>query len=81
MAVAWLLNGFILHCSDDYRNTDECGTFLEIHRPNDPKVIQDMLIRRLYESGYGTEFISTKRLCAGRYEVWYVYRTRNGRVL
>ena len=65
MSVAWYVNGFIMHCSDTYTNTKECGTYLEIHRPADPRVIEDVQIERLYESGYATEFISTKKLCAG----------------
>ncbi len=81
MSVAWFLNAFVFHCSDEYSNTKECGTFLEIHQPEDPRVIDDVQITRLYESGYATEFISSKKLCAGRYEVWYVVRTRNGSVL
>ena len=81
MSVAWFVNGYILHCSDDYKNTKECGTYLEIHRPDDSRTIESVQIVRLYESGYATEFISTKKLCAGRYEVWFVSRTRNGRVL
>ena len=77
MGVAWFTNGFIVHCSDDFSN---CGTYLEIHRPADSEIIKDVKIIRLYESGFATEFITTK-LCAGRYEVWFVIRGRNGSII
>ena len=37
-----------------------------------------MEISVTYSSGFKTEFISTKNLCAGRYEFWFVVRYMNG---
>ena len=40
-----------------------------------------MEISKTYSSGFATEFISTKNLCAGRYEFWWVVRSANGSTL
>ena len=39
------------------------------------------MIQDTYASGFKTEFISTKNLCAGRYEFWFVVRSMNGSTL
>ena len=81
MTVAWFTNGYIFHWSDVFEKAEIWGTFIEIHRPTDPRVIEFVQIHKLYRSGYSTEYISTKKLWAGRYELWYVLRSRNGRAL
>ena len=81
IGVAWFINGFVLHCDEKYQEKGVCGTFIEIHRPNDPTVVDELKISKKYSSGFSTEFISTKNLCAGRYEFWYVVRSRNGSTL
>ena len=58
-----------------------CGTFIEIHKPNCPYIEEAMEISSTYASGFKTEFISTKNLCSGRYEFWFVVRSRNGSTL
>ena len=40
-----------------------------------------MAISATFASGLKTEFISTKNLCAGRYEFWFVVRSMNGSTL
>lgn len=81
MVVAWFTNGYIFHCSDVFEKTNNWGTYIEIHRPTDYRVIEFIQVEQLYRSGYSTEFISTKQLCAGRYELWFVIRSRNGKAL
>jgi len=88
LVVAWFTNGYIFQCHDIFSDfTSEivssygCGTFIEIHRPADSRVIEYISIYQLFRSGYSTEFISTKKLCAGRYELWFVIRSRNGRIM
>ena len=70
-----------MQCSSLYTATGQCGTYLEIHKPNDESIEEELRIENLYSSGFKTEFISTKNLCAGNYEVWLVLRTRNGYIL
>lgn len=81
IGVAWFVNGFILRCSDKYRELEICGTFIEIHKPNDPHIEDAYMVTKTISSGFSTEFISTKNLCAGRYEFWWVVRTLNGSTL
>ena len=81
IGIAWFINGFVMHCSDKYSELEICGTFIEIHKPNDPKIEEALMVSKKYSSGFSTEFISTKNLCAGRYEFWWVIRSRNGSTL
>jgi len=81
IGLAWFVNGYIMQCSQLYRDQGVCGTFIEIHRPNCPHIEEQMEIGSTYASGFKTEFISTKNLCAGRYEFWFVIRSMNGSTL
>ncbi|CDW82499.1 UNKNOWN [Stylonychia lemnae] len=81
IGIAWLTTGYVLICSDLYQDTKKCGTFIEIHKPNDETIVEELQILTSIASGFSTEFISTKNLCAGRYEFWFILRTRNGSIL
>lgn len=81
IGIAWFINGFIFQCSETYRKLALCGTFIEIHKPNFSKIEEEMEIAVTFSTGFKTEFISTKNLCAGNYEFWFVTRTRNGSIL
>ncbi len=69
LGIAWIVNGYIPQCENDFRGIEECGTFLEIHRPGITAVVAQTRIETYMKSGYKMEFISTKDLCAGKYEV------------
>jgi len=81
ISVAWFTNGFVMRCSEKYEELLVCGTYIEIHKPNDPQIEEAYMISKTFSSGFSTEFISTKNLCAGRYEFWWVARSRNGSTL
>ena len=81
MAVAWFTNGYIFKWSSIFEKKEEWGTYIEIHRPTDSRVIEFIRIDKSYRSGFSTEFISTKQLWAGKYELWFVIRSRGGRTL
>lgn len=36
--IAWFVGGFIVQCSSEYSKRGQCGTYIEIHRPNNPKI-------------------------------------------
>lgn len=36
--LSWFMNGFVLKCSIPYDKKGSCGTYVEIHRPNNPKI-------------------------------------------
>mmetsp|Transcript_40128 Transcript_40128/g.38635 ORF Transcript_40128/g.38635 Transcript_40128/m.38635 type:complete len:160 (+) Transcript_40128:36-515(+) len=81
IGVAWFMSGYVMQCSTLYTVTGECGTYLEIHQPNNETILQELRITSNYANGFKTEFISRKNLCVGKYEFWMVLRTRNGRIL
>ena len=79
--VAWFLNGYTVQCEGLFAGNKECGTFLEVHRPADITVLVELRITRHYEDGFGMELVSMAGICAGRYELWLVVRTRVARYL
>jgi hypothetical protein len=81
IGLAWFVSGFIFRCMGMYRKLRVCGTFIEIHKPNFSEIEEELEISKTYSTGFTTEFISTKNLCAGNYEFWLVTRTRNGSTL
>jgi hypothetical protein len=81
IAVAWMMTGYVVTCSDLFKEKGTCGTYIEIHKPYNETILEELLITKQISNGFTTEFISTKNLCAGRYEFWIVVRTRNGSIL
>ena len=79
--VAWFIGGYIIQCSKDYTKLGTCGTYIEIHKPNNPKIEDEARITLTYKNGFNTQYVSTKNLCTGRYEFWLVTRARNGSIL
>lgn len=69
LEIAWAFNNYVIICSNEFSEELECGTFVEIHRPKNASAIFSLRITRQYSSGYSTEFLYTKNLCAGPYEV------------
>jgi hypothetical protein len=76
LEIAWISNNYIPLCQDEF-NSSLCGTFLEIHMPGNPKVLVDYKLNKYYVNGFSTVYLSTKNLCAGRYEIWFVSRVKN----
>ena len=75
LEIVYIFNNFLPNCGNEYRN--RCGTFLEIHMPANPLILQEKQINEIFSSGYKTIFLSTKSLCSGRYELWIVIRMRD----
>ena len=73
--IAWIVNGFLPVCVDVFDN-NECGIFLEIHRPGNFEILYEKKVESTHTSGYKTEFLSTKSLCAGSYDLFFVFRMR-----
>jgi hypothetical protein len=74
LEVAYIINNFLPFCTGDFENF--CGTFLEIHTPGSEIILQEIQISKTFSSGFQTLFLSTKKLCAGKYEIWMVMRMR-----
>ncbi len=81
LLVGWKINNVLVHCSNEFENQSWCGTFLEIHRPLNTAILAEKRITKYTTTEFSFDYISTKKLCAGKYEVWMVFRTRIGYVL
>lgn len=68
LGIAWISNNFSPKCENEFDN-QSCGRFLEIHRPGSPTILNEVKISEYYLNGFSTQYLSTKNLCAGRYEV------------
>lgn len=67
---------YIPECGGEFKDSNECGNFLEVHRPGSIEVLTSVRIKGQYTSGYSGIVISSnykrdpKRiLCKGDYEV------------
>jgi hypothetical protein len=74
LEIAWSTNNFIPICENEFK--DICGSFIEIHMPGNPEVIDSYKITQYIINGYQTVFINTYKLCSGRYEFWFVTKMR-----
>lgn len=74
LEVAIMLNTFIPICENEFEG--KCGTFLEIHMPGNPLILEKKQLTFYYSSGFKTLFLSSKGLCSGKYEIWFVIRMR-----
>mmetsp|Transcript_31508 Transcript_31508/g.54615 ORF Transcript_31508/g.54615 Transcript_31508/m.54615 type:complete len:195 (+) Transcript_31508:1941-2525(+) len=81
LLVAWSFNNYVTQCTHEFADEKECGTFVEVHRPGSPLVLSDKQITAYYSIGFSTILVDTSQLCAGYYELWWVVRTRTGRIL
>eukprot|EP01138_Halocafeteria_seosinensis_P016491 gb/GECG01016822.1/.p1 GENE.gb/GECG01016822.1/~~gb/GECG01016822.1/.p1 ORF type:complete len:624 (+),score=80.88 gb/GECG01016822.1/:1-1872(+) len=75
-------NAYISECGGQFKDTDSCGTFLEVHRPNKSSILTQVRLKGQYTSGYAGVVISSiykkdenKILCRGDYEMWWVHKT------
>lgn len=76
------INSYLPFCIGDFNN-EKCGVFIEIHRPGDESIIYEKKIdySSFNLSGYTSTYFSAKSLCSGRYEIWFIFRTRSGNYL
>ena len=81
LIVVWSSNNLVVTCDNEFAESTECGTFLELHRPGKFTALYIERVTEHYANGFQTQFLSTKSACAGGYEVWWVVRTREGRQL
>ena len=81
VGIAWFMTGYVMQCSPLFTQRGSCGTYLEIHKPNNETIVEELMITTFIANGFNTEFMSSRNLCAGRYEIWLVVRSRNGSIL
>ena len=79
--IGWAINNTLLHCANEFQHQTWCGSFLEIHRPLNATILSQKRITKYSSQNYSFDYLSTKNICAGKYEVWFVFRTSIGYVL
>lgn len=71
LLIGWSINNSIIHCANEFSSLSWCGTYLEIHRPLNKYVIESQKIEKTYSENISFLYLSTKKLCAGSYEVLF----------
>jgi len=79
---------YVVQCGGTFRDDPNCGTFLEIHRPGRREVLAQARLRGQFASGYRMTVITTTHrgnssrvLCEGDHEMWWVQRTKHKHVV
>mmetsp|Transcript_36227 Transcript_36227/g.59289 ORF Transcript_36227/g.59289 Transcript_36227/m.59289 type:complete len:344 (-) Transcript_36227:94-1125(-) len=75
-------SAYIVQCGNDYVEDNHCGTFIELHSPDDETILSQTRLEGGFTNGYRTTIIpliyrgdSEKIVCKGDYELWWVQRT------
>ena len=79
LSIAWSCNNIIVVCGGAFYNSLECGSFIEVHNPNNVTIINYISISKFPQSGFHMESIYTRELSPGYYELWWTQRDRTGR--
>lgn len=78
----WSFPVYNYKCSTLWDLKGYCGTIFEIHRPFDETPIASVKITGTIASDTSTtNFLDIALLCAGKYELWMVSKTRMGRFI
>eukprot|EP00939_MAST-03C_sp_MAST-3C-sp1_P004524 g4524.t1 len=79
LEVGYSSTAYVMTCREQESNN--CGTFLEIHQPGNPYVISETKLPEGLLSGYRMTNISARHaedldriICRGDYELWWVQR-------
>lgn len=79
---------YITECGGDYRLAGHCGTYLEVHLPNDEEILTEVHVAGGVHTGYRLTALPLnwkqdpyRLLCRGNYEVrcvatWDVWKKR-----
>ena len=63
---------YTISCNVVYALAQDCGTFIEIHRPFDERIIEQNSVNYTEPGQYYFDYLTTKNLCAGKYEVIHI---------
>ena len=76
MELAFTQNSLIVECGNEFADDPHCGTFLEIHKPEDPIILSEIRLRGQFMSGYRQTVMSLTImgrddmvLCRGEHQV------------
>ncbi|DBA00300.1 TPA: hypothetical protein N0F65_001495 [Lagenidium giganteum] len=83
VAVGYMQTAYITQCYGAYALDNHCGTFLELHEPDNELILSQTRLLGEYTSGFRTTVLPlffngdrTRTVCSGDYEIWWVQRTR-----
>ncbi|RHY73030.1 hypothetical protein DYB30_004180 [Aphanomyces astaci] len=84
VSVGYMQTAYIVQCLGSYALDNHCGTFLELHKPNDETILAQTRLFAEFTNGYRTTTLPlfhagnrSRTVCNGDYEViWWVLRTR-----
>lgn len=86
--VGYTQNAWIMECSGEYANDPKCGTWLEVHIPNDERIVSERKLPGGMLDGYRVidlpltyKGAADRVICAGDYEVWWVQRTPSKKIV
>ncbi|RHY92292.1 hypothetical protein DYB37_007496 [Aphanomyces astaci] len=84
VSVGYMQTAYIVQCLGSFALDNHCGTFLELHKPNDETILAQTRLFAEFTNGYRTTTLPlfhagnrSRTVCNGDYEViWWVLRTR-----
>lgn len=78
VSVAYTQTAYVMQCGGPYSLDGHCGTFLELHAPNDTRILAQTRLLSGYPNGYRTTTLplfyqgdKERVVCRGKYEIWY----------
>ena len=87
ITVGYSINNYLFQCADGY-DPVRCGTWLEIHIPEDERIVAERQLPGGYAVGYQVidmpltyKFSANRVICAGDYEIWWVQRTPSRKMI
>lgn len=76
VSIAYHTSAFVVQCGGDFATDRNCGTFLELHRPGNERVINEIRLPPGFTSGYSPLHIDlsfadepSRVVCSSDYEV------------
>mmetsp|Transcript_20358 Transcript_20358/g.26298 ORF Transcript_20358/g.26298 Transcript_20358/m.26298 type:complete len:344 (-) Transcript_20358:103-1134(-) len=82
VAFGYSSSAYIVQCGNDFVEDNHCGTFIELHFPDDETILSQTRLEGGFTNGHRTSIMpliyqgdSTKIICQGDYELWWVQRT------
>lgn len=83
VAVGFMQTSYIVQCGGAFELSNHCGTFLELHEPENEMILSQTRLLRQYPNGFRTTTLPlffqgdrARTVCMGDYEIWWVQRTR-----
>ncbi|CEG35708.1 RxLR-like protein [Plasmopara halstedii] len=84
VAVGYMQTSYIVQCGGAFELSNHCGTFLELHEPDNEVILSQTRLMRQYPNGFRTTTLPlffrgdrARTVCMGDYEIWWVQRTRS----